>query len=165
MSGSAIAFLKGKMGSADGKRERERENIHLSQSQREGRFAWRGGSDARKTQLNLNAAEKSRRQGKKMASSAVPCVSTSNCEMARKQESPKEINRPRPDYLWLVVGIKSLESGKASVCTDCVMDGLDVEFERADDLPLLEVAQVLVALVHHLHAGSITFTFIPIGES
>ena len=46
------------------------------------------------------------------------------------------------------------------------MDGLDVEFERADDLPLLEVAQVLVALVHHLHhAGSITFTFIPIGES
>ena len=56
--------------------------------------------------------------------------------------------------------VTSLESGKASVCTDCVMDGLDVEFERADDLPLLEVAQVLVALVHHLHAGSITFTFI-----
>ena len=55
-----------------------------------------------------------------------------------------------------MVGTKSLES----VCTDCVMDGLDVEFERADDLPLLEVAQVLVALVHHLHAGSITFTFI-----
>ena len=30
------------------------------------------------------------------------------------------------------------------------MDGLDVEFERADDLPLLEVAEILVALVHHL---------------
>ena len=57
-------------------------------------------------------------RGKKMASSAVSCVSipTSNCEMARKQESPKEINRPRPDYLWLV-GIQSKEGKRVFVPT------------------------------------------------
>ena len=50
--------------------------------------------------------------------SAVSCVSipTSNCEMARKQESPKEINRPRPDYLWLV-GIQSKEGKRVLVPT------------------------------------------------
>ena len=119
VSGSAIAFLKGKMGSADGKREREGEKTSTSVSP-EGKEGRRRvtPSDARKTQLNLNAAEKSRRQWKKMASSAVPCVSlpTSNCEMARKQESPKEINRPRPDYLWLV-GIQSKEGKRVFVPT------------------------------------------------
>ena len=49
-----------------------------------------------------------------------------------------------------MAGWDSVQRGKASVSTDCVMDGLDVEFERADDLPLLEVAEILVALVHHL---------------
>ena len=49
-----------------------------------------------------------------------------------------------------MAGWDKVQKGKASVCTDCVMDGLDVEFERADDLPLLEVAEILVALVHHL---------------
>ena len=105
------------MGSADGKRERQREKTSTSVSP-EGKEGRRRvtPSDARKTQLNLNAAEKSRRQWKKMASSAVSCVSTSNCEMARKQESPKEINRPRPDYLWLV-GIQSKEGKRVFVPT------------------------------------------------
>ena len=49
-----------------------------------------------------------------------------------------------------MAGWDKVTRGKAIVCTDCVMDGLDVEFERADDLPLLEVAEILVALVHHL---------------
>ena len=34
--------------------------------------------------------------------------------------------------------------------TDCVIDRLDVEFKGADDGSLLDVAQVLVAPVHHL---------------
>ena len=99
------------MESADGrwKREREREKTSTSVSpegkEKEGLLGEGGESDARKTQLNLNAAEKSRRQWEENGECGSMCFH-SNCEMARKQESPKEINRPRPDYLWLV-GIKS----------------------------------------------------------
>ena len=106
VSASAMAFLKGKMGSADGKwkREREKTSTSVSPEGREGRKACleEGGVMREKHSSISTPLRSPDDRGKKMASSAVPCVSTSNCEMARKQESPKEINRPRPDYLWLV---------------------------------------------------------------
>ena len=53
-----------------------------------------------------------------------------------------------------MVGWDQVRSTRESSTTDCVIDRLDVEFKRADDGSLLNVAEVLVALVHHLAAHS-----------
>ena len=77
-----------------------------------------------------------------------------NCDRESKKERPREINRPSPD-LWLVgwlVGWDQVRRRGTSErsTTDCVIDRLDVEFKRADDGSLLDVAEVLVGVVRHL---------------
>ena len=86
---------------------------------------------------------------------------------SKKQERPKEINRPWPwTDLWLV-GIKwksfpekPTRGRERKYTTDCIIDGLDVEFKRADHVSLLNLAEVLVALVHHLAARSYSYSWV-----